>query len=244
MSEASDPIFARIAARYDLINRVLSLGQERKWRARGIERLGPGPVLDLGSGTGDTDFAGRDVVGLDPVVEMLALSPVRKRVAGVGESLPFRDVSFGGVFSAFVFRNLTSVEETLTEVSRVLVPGQSAVVIDLARPINPVLRLLHRVGTSLVLPLVGLIFARAPGEYWYLHKSLDYLPPPETLYADCPLEVVDIWRSGLFGFVYGAELRKEPGMDDRDPAVETRWTSSTAAADSSQATLPHPERST
>ena len=208
MSEASDPIFARIAARYDLINRILSLGQERKWRARGISRLGPGTVLDLGSGTGDTDFGGRDVVALDPVVEMLALSSVRKRVVAVGEVLPFRESSFGGVFSAFVFRNLTSVEDTLEEMARVLEPGHSAVVVDLARPVNPWLRLVHRIGTALLLPLVGLVFARAPGEYWYLHKSLDSLPPPEILFADSQLEVVDIWRSGVFGFVYGVELRK------------------------------------
>lgn len=208
MSEVSDPIFARIAARYDLINRVLSLGQERKWRARGIRRLGPGTVLDLGSGTGDTDFGERDVVGLDPVVEMLALSPVAQKVVAVGERLPFRDGSFGGIFSAFVFRNLSSVEETLEEMARVLEPGRSAVVVDLGRPVNPMLRAVHRVGTAIVLPLVGLIFARAPREYWYLHKSLDSLPPPETLFADAPLRLVDSWRSGVFGFVYGVELRK------------------------------------
>lgn len=209
MSEVSDPIFARIAARYDLINRILSLGQERKWRARGISRLGPGTVLDLGSGTGDTDFGGRDVVGLDPVVEMLKLSPVDKRVVAVGERLPFRDSSLGGVFSAFVFRNLTSVQDTLEEMARVLETGQSAVVVDLARPVNPFLGFLHRIGTALLLPLVGLVFARAPGEYWYLHRSLDSLPPPETLFAHSPLQVVDIWRSGVFGFVYGVELRKQ-----------------------------------
>lgn len=208
MSEVSDPIFARIAARYDLINRILSLGQERRWRARGIERLGPGPVLDLGSGTGDTGFGDREVVGLDPVLEMLKLSPVRKRVAAVGENLPFRDGAFGGVFSAFVFRNLTSVDQTLEEIVRVLEPGGTAVVVDLARPANSVLRIVHRAGTAVVLPLVGLFFAAAPREYWYLHKSLDSLPPPEMLFADGPLDVAEIWRSGLFGFVYGAELRR------------------------------------
>ncbi len=214
MSEASDPVFARIAARYDLINRILSLGQERKWRARGIRRLGPGTVLDLGSGTGDTDFAGRDVVGLDPVIEMLTLSDVTRRVVAVGESLPFRDSSFGGVFSAFVFRNLTSVEETLGEMARVLEPGGSAVVVDLARPANPLLRFLHRVGTALILPVVGLIFAGAPGEYWYLHKSLDSLPAPEQMFADGPLALEEVWRTGLFGFVYGVRLRKKQWAAD------------------------------
>lgn len=206
MSEQTDPIFARIAQRYDLINRILSFGQERSWRARGIAMLDQGKVLDLGSGTGDTDFGDRVVVGLDPVLEMLSLSPVNERVVGVGEHLPFRDNSFDGVFSGFVFRNLTSVEDTLSEIARVLKPGRSAVVVDLARPRNRVLRLLHRMATAVVLPLVGLVFARAPKEYWYLHRSLDSLPPPEALYREGPLVLEEVWRMGVFGFVYGVRL--------------------------------------
>ena len=80
--------------------------------------------------------------------------------------------------------------------------------IDLTRPQNGLLRALHRVGTAIVLPLVGLLFAAAPGEYWYLHKSLDSLPPPEVLLAGHGLIVEEVWRVGLFGFVYGARLRK------------------------------------
>ncbi len=210
MSEVSDPIFARIAARYDRINRILSLGQERAWRRRGIQMLSPGTVLDLGCGTGDTDFEGRRVVGLDPVVEMLALSPIRERVVGVGERLPFRSAVFDGLFSGFVFRNLSSVDQTMAEVFRVLRPGCAAVVVDLSRPRTPLLRVLHRLGTAVLLPLVGLLFAGAPGEYWYLHRSLDSLPPPESLLAGHGLIVEDVWRMGVFGFVYGARLRK-PG---------------------------------
>jgi demethylmenaquinone methyltransferase/2-methoxy-6-polyprenyl-1,4-benzoquinol methylase len=208
VSEVSDPIFARIAARYDLINRILSLGQERHWRRRGIVMLGAGRVLDLGSGTGATDFEGRAVTGLDPVIEMLALSPVRDRVVGLGEALPFADASFAGVFSGFVFRNLSSVESTLSEIARILEPGAAAVVVDLTRPRHVVLRVLHRIGTAIVLPLVGLLFAGAPREYWYLHKSLDSLPAPEVLFARSDLVVEEVWRMGVFGFVYGARLRK------------------------------------
>jgi len=208
VSEVSDPVFARIAARYDLINGVLSLGQERKWRARGIGMLKPGVVLDLGCGTGTTDFEGREVIGLDPVVEMLQLSPVPDRVVGVGERIPLRDNSVDGVFSGFVFRNLTSVSATLSEIHRVLKPGGSAVVVDLSRPRSRLARVFHRFGTALLLPLVGLVFARAPGEYWYLHRSLDSLPSPEVLYAGGPLVVEEVWRMGLSGFVYGVRLRR------------------------------------
>jgi demethylmenaquinone methyltransferase/2-methoxy-6-polyprenyl-1,4-benzoquinol methylase len=208
VSEVSDPIFAKIARRYDRINRILSLGQERAWRATGVAQLETGVVLDLGCGTGDTDFDGRHVIGLDPVIEMLALSPVAARVVAVGEQIPLTGASVDGVFSGFVFRNLTSVDATLAEIERVLRPGTSAVVVDLSRPRNPILRWLHRLGTAIVLPLVGLVFAGAPGEYWYLHRTLDSLPQPEILYANGPLELEAVWRSGLFGFVYGVRLRK------------------------------------
>ncbi len=210
MSETSDPIFARIAARYDRINRILSLGQERKWRASGVRQLNPGTVLDLGCGTGDTNFEGRSAVGLDPVVEMLELSSVESLVAGVGEEIPLRQDSVDGVFSAYVFRNLSSVNRTLDEISRVLKPGSRAVIIDLARPVNPILRFLHRIGTAITLPMVGLIFAGAPKEYWYLHHSLDSLPPPERMFKGHGLQLESIWRMGVFGFVYGATLYKPP----------------------------------
>jgi len=208
VSDVSDPIFARIAARYDLINRILSLGQETRWRARGIDMLAAGTVLDLGCGTGATDFKGRVVVGLDPVIEMLALSPVRDRVVGAGESLPFREGSLDGVFSGFVFRNLSSIDDTLAEIDRVLKPGSTAVVVDLSRPRNGVLRFLHRIGSAVLLPLVGLLVASAPREYWYLHRSLDSLPSPEALFSGHALAPEHIWRMGIFGFVYGVRLRK------------------------------------
>lgn len=211
MSKVSGPVFARIAKRYDLINRILSLGRERRWRSRGVAMLPSGIVLDLGCGTGDTDFGTRQVVGIDPVVEMLTLSPVKARVVGVGEALPFRDGVFDGVFTGFVMRNLTSVDATLDEVHRVLRPGGAFVIVDLGRPPSPLLRALHRIGTALVLPLVGLAFAGAPREYWYLHRSLDSLPPPELLYQGHRLRLEEVWRTGPFGFVHGARLRKTGG---------------------------------
>lgn len=209
MSRESDPIFARIARRYDLINRILSFGREQAWRRAGVAHLPPGRVLDLGSGTGAANpvLAGFDVVALDPVQPMLELSPIRDRVVGIGERMPFDDASFEGVFSAYVFRNLTSIPETLTEIQRVLRPGGRAVVVDLSRPRNPLLRALHRIGSAVALPLAGLI-AGAPADYWYLHRSLDKLPPPEVLYAEGPLELERVWRMGPFGFVYGVVLVK------------------------------------
>jgi demethylmenaquinone methyltransferase/2-methoxy-6-polyprenyl-1,4-benzoquinol methylase len=208
VSAESDPIFARIAGRYDLINKILSFGQEQRWRRRGVAFLPNGRVLDLGSGTGAAHSVldPFDVVALDPVVEMLALSPIEQRVAAVGEHLPFADESFDGVFSAYVFRNLTSIPETLGEIKRILRPGGVAVIVDLARPRNRVLAALHRMASAIFLPVAGLI-ARAPGDYWYLHKSLDKLPPAEKLYEGGPLIFERVWRMGPLGFVYGVVLR-------------------------------------
>jgi demethylmenaquinone methyltransferase/2-methoxy-6-polyprenyl-1,4-benzoquinol methylase len=210
VSKRSDAIFGRIARRYDLLNTFLSAGQDQAWRRSAVAHLPMGRVLDLGSGTGAAApiFGTREVVALDPVRQMLALNPHQQRVAAVGEDLPFMDQSFDGVFSAYVVRNLTSLETTLAEIHRVLRPGGVAAFVDLARPRNRILRRLHRIGTALTLPLAGLI-ARAPGDYWYLHRSLDKLPEPEVLYANSKLRLGPIWRMGIFGFVYGVALYRD-----------------------------------
>jgi demethylmenaquinone methyltransferase / 2-methoxy-6-polyprenyl-1,4-benzoquinol methylase len=209
VTERNRQIFSRIARRYDFCNRVLSVGQEQNWRQSGADALPPGRVLDLGSGTGAglPVLGGRIVVALDPVAPMLALSPIASRVVAVGESLPFPDGSFDAVFSAYVFRNLTSVDRTLAEIHRVLRPGGVAAIVDLGRPAGRWRRWLHRVGTAIVLPLAGLLVG-APGEYWYLHRSLDKLAQPEILLGASALRLERVWRMGPLGFVYGAVLRK------------------------------------
>lgn len=210
MSKRSDAIFERIARRYDLINTLLSAGRDQAWRRTAVAHLPMGKTLDLGSGTGAAapTFGTRQVVALDPVREMLDLSPHPLRVAAVGEALPFGDESFDAVFSAFVVRNLSSLDDTLAEVHRVLRPGGVAAVVDLGRPRNRLARLLHRMATAITLPLAGLI-ARAPSDYWYLHRSLDKLEPPETLYSGSKLRLGPVWRMGMLGFVHGVVLYKD-----------------------------------
>lgn len=202
-------VFAGIAPRYDTLNRILSLGQEQAWRRAGVDGLPPGRLLDLGAGTGAAlpVFGDRQVVALDPVPQMLALNPASVRVVAVGEALPFSDGSFDAVFSAYVFRNLTSIPDTLREIARVLRPGGRAAVVGLGRPRGSLAAAVHRAGTALVLPLVGTA-VRARREYAYLHRSLDKLPPPEVLFSGGPMTVERIWRMGPLGFVYGALLRK------------------------------------
>lgn len=202
-------VFRRIAGRYDTLNRVLSLGRDGAWRRAAIDRLPGGRVLDLGAGTGAANglFGDREVVALDPAFEMLVRNPAPSRVLAPGERLPFGDDSFDAVFSAYVFRNLDSIPVTLAEIHRVLRPGGAAGIVDLGRPEGSVKRRIHRWGTGIVTPLVGLL-AGSPREYLYLHRSLDALPPPEEVFAGGALRLEEVWRMGLFGFVYGAVLRK------------------------------------
>ena len=202
-------VFSDIADRYDRLNTILSFGRDKAWRERAAAFLPAGHLLDLGAGTGagNPAFGERFITAVDPSMPMLAHNDAGRRVAAAGEHLPFADEAFDGVFSAFVFRNLTSVAETLTEIHRILRPLGVAVIVDLSRPVGKVQRELHRAGSAIVVPLVGRL-AGAPGEYRYLDESLDKLPPPEELYSNGPLELDRTWRMGPFGFVYGAVLKK------------------------------------
>jgi len=202
-------VFSDIAGKYDRINRVLSLGQDQNWRKRVVADLPGGRLLDLGGGTGAANeaFGDRDVVALDPAPEMLTLNPTAHRVVAVGEALPFHDGAFDAVFSAYVFRNLDSVDTTLGEMARVLRSGGRAGIVGLGRPESNWQASLHRAGSAVTLRAVGLA-SGAYDEYTYLHHSLDKLPPPEELFADGPLNVVRVWRMGPLGFVYGAVLEK------------------------------------
>ncbi len=202
-------VFSRIAKRYDRLNSVLSLGQDQNWRRTAVAHLPQGRILDLGAGTGAANpiFGDREVVALDPNGQMLSLNSLARRVAAAGEQLPFATGTFDGVFSAYVFRNLESVPQTLEEIARVLRPGGVAAVVDLGRPESGWQRQMHRAGTAVVLPIAGMTVG-AREEYSYLHRSLDKLPPPEFMLGQGPLELLSTWRMGPLGFVYGALLRK------------------------------------
>ena len=202
-------VFSDIAEKYDRINNILSLGQHQKWRRRVVDLLPEGRILDLGAGTGAANavFGEREVIALDPSPEMLALNGAETRTVGVGEELPFSDRSFDAVFSAYVFRNLDSVQVTIGEAARVLRSGGRLGVVGLGRPRSARTAAVHRAGSSILLPLIGKL-AKAPDEYVYLNESLDKLPPPEEMFADTPLRLVDLWRMGPLGFVYGVVLEK------------------------------------
>ncbi len=166
-------------------------------------------MVDLGAGTGaaNPDLGDRKIIAVDPAPEMLSLNPAVWRVVGKGECLPLADGSVDGVFSAYVFRNLDSIAATLDEISRVLRPGGVAAVVDLGRPESRWKRTLHRIGSAIVLPVVG-VFVGGFSEYRYLHRSLDSLTQTQEIYSDVPLQVEKI-------------RRREWDSNPRDVAVNT-----------------------
>ncbi len=184
-------MFDRIAPRYDLLNRVMTLGADRAWRRVAVERAGVGPgrrVLDLGCGTADLCVEsmrwGAGAVGVDPSRNMLGRAQLRapraEFVRAVGESLPFEAASFDAVLSGFAVRNFTSLERVLSECARVLVDGGRIVLLEVDVPRSALLRLGFRVYLGRIVPLVGSLLSER-GAYSYLGRSLAYLPDEQAL---------------------------------------------------------------
>ena len=192
----SGEMFDRIAGRYDLLNRLLSLGIDRRWRRRAVAALGlpaRARVLDLATGTGDLaiEIARRHpdarVIGLDPARGMLAVGreKVLRRglsgrvllVPGRAENLPFEDRSLDGLTIAFGIRNVPDRPAALREMARVLRAGARAVILELGEPRSGLLAPLARAWVRGVLPRVGRLLSD-PGAYAWLATSMRAFPPP------------------------------------------------------------------
>jgi demethylmenaquinone methyltransferase/2-methoxy-6-polyprenyl-1,4-benzoquinol methylase len=203
-------MFTQIAPRYDLLNHLLSLQLDRLWRARTAKQLQPilsradALVLDLCCGTGDLAFAlargGKArIVGADFAHTML----VRARDKGAaltgstgqnGASatpffeadalrLPFADVSFDLVTSAFGFRNLANYEAGLREIQRVLKPGGTIAILEFTEPPEGLWGDFYRWYFCEVLPRIGGLISGERSAYSYLPKSVARFFRPSELVA-------------------------------------------------------------
>jgi demethylmenaquinone methyltransferase / 2-methoxy-6-polyprenyl-1,4-benzoquinol methylase len=193
-------MFARIAGRYDLMNRVMSFGMDGMWR-REIARLALRSeadaqtlVLDVGTGTGmiaqEIARRGPQVIALDYTPEMMY---VGRDEGGVGNDepvyfaagdalrLPFGDETFGAVTTGFMMRNVTDIEGAFREMARVLQPGGRLVCLEVGRPRFWGARLFHRVYTRKVVPLLGRLIAGDGDAYTYLPSSMGRFPAPPEL---------------------------------------------------------------
>ena len=207
MSEKAN--FSNIYKFYDLVNTVLTLGFDKSWRDKAVSNLIGNTVLDLGSGTGAAfdQLINYETTAVDPDKKMLELNSFENKVLGSAEDLPFDDNSFDNVFCSFVWRNVSDTNKALAEVYRVLKPGGKFILLDMTRPKNSFLRMLHKIGTFKVLHLIGL-FTFNLKEYRFLYKSLDFYPQPEEHLNKDNFIDFKIQRMGLFNFVYLAVFTK------------------------------------
>lgn len=194
-------MFDAISRRYDLLNRIISLGLDRSWRRKAVDHLQVkrgGHYVDAGCGTGalSMEIAGRlapggvRVTGVDFSEAMLREGAKRIRSSGVAASvillrgdaltLPFDDWTVDGVISGFVIRNISDRRGALAEWFRVLRTGGRCVALELAMPESPIAWLLHRIITSLLVPVAGALLSRHKA-YVYLLNSIRAFPPAETV---------------------------------------------------------------
>ena len=207
MSEKAN--FSNIYKFYDLINTVLTFGFDKSWREKAVSNLIGKSVLDLGSGTGAAyeQLLNFETTAIDPDKKMLELNAFNNKVLGSAENLPFEDNSFDNVFCSFVWRNVSDTNNALNEVYRVVRPGGKFILLDMTRPKNPFLRMLHKIGTFTVLHIIGLVTLNLK-EYRFLYNSLDFYPQPEEHLNKDNFIDLKIERMGLFNFVYLAVFTK------------------------------------
>jgi demethylmenaquinone methyltransferase / 2-methoxy-6-polyprenyl-1,4-benzoquinol methylase len=194
-------MFGRVAARYDLLNHLLSFNLDKRWRALAVKRVSflwerpDAVVLDLCCGTGDVLLemaAGRGgarILGSDFCHPMLA--EARRKVADRGFAhplfeadalaLPLRDGSLDLITCAFGFRNLANYEKGLEEILRALKPGGVAAILEFSQPTNRAFAAAYGVFSTRVLPWVGGMVSGSREGYSYLPESIRKFPGAEDL---------------------------------------------------------------
>lgn len=218
--EGSGAMFDAIAHRYDLLNRIISLGIDQRWRRLAVDALklsgGPAWVLDLATGTGDLALlvARRhpeaQVIGLDPSAAMLRIGGRKVTTFSLGErvqlhggdaqALPFTDACFHGVTIAFGIRNIPDRKRALAEMARVTRPNGRVVILELSEPRSGLLGPLARFHVHHFVPAVGAMLS-GHQEYRYLQRSIEAFPPPSefaSLMEEAGLEVLQV-RPLTFG---------------------------------------------
>ena len=192
-------VFQAIAPRYDLLNHVLSLNIDRRWRRLAVNRLGweqkpDGTYLDLCAGTMDlaaelgnrAGFRGK-VMATDFVQQMLVRGRGKSaRVIpcnGDALSLPFENERFDGATVGFGVRNLMDLDAGLREAARVLRPGARLVILEFTTPRRKMMRGLYLAYFRHLLPLVGRFVSKHRDAYSWLPESVLAFPPPDALVA-------------------------------------------------------------
>jgi demethylmenaquinone methyltransferase/2-methoxy-6-polyprenyl-1,4-benzoquinol methylase len=189
-------MFDGISGRYDLLNRLLSMGIDTHWRRVALrmlrERGIPGRVLDVATGTADlalalaADLPQAEVIGVDISEGMLEVG--RQKVVRNGqhprvrldqadaENLPFEDGSFDAVTVAFGVRNFENLDKGLGELQRVLRPGGHLMVLEFSRPTSPLVKGLMNLYSRSLMPALGGWLSKDRAAYAYLPASVQVFP--------------------------------------------------------------------
>ncbi|HEX6888977.1 MAG TPA: demethylmenaquinone methyltransferase [Candidatus Nanopelagicales bacterium] len=187
-------MFDHVAARYDLTNDVLSLGQDRYWRREVVRAVAAKPgqrVLDLAAGTGTSSLpfqrAGAAVVSSDFSLGMLTEGrrrmPQLPFVAGDATALPFADDAFDAVTISFGLRNVVDVDAALAEMHRVTKPGGRLLVCEFSHATWGPFRTVYEEYLMRALPAIATRVSSAPDAYVYLAESIRAWPSQPELAA-------------------------------------------------------------
>lgn len=194
----SGQMFDQIAPRYDFINRVLSLGLDKRWRRRVIKELGLAPnarILDVATGTGDlaVELARAapqgHVIGLDPSTQMLSVADQKMAKLGLSErvsliegdaqQLPQVNGEIDAATIAFGIRNVPDRAQGLRELARVVRPGGRIAVLELSEPQRGFFGRAARFHTRQIVPRIGALLS-GKREYRYLQTSVAAFPAPDA----------------------------------------------------------------
>lgn len=191
-------MFDRIAGRYNLMNRLMTFGQDMRWRRFVIRkaRLKAGDkLLDLATGTGDIAFEALrqnpaiQAVGGDFSLGMMQVGkhlPLGDRVGWSGAdalNLPFSDNTFDAVTAGYLIRNVIDIPRAFAEMRRVLKPGGRIVILDTSPPPKNLLRPFILIHLRYVIPLLGRLVSGNPDAYKYLPESTQAFKSPDELAA-------------------------------------------------------------
>jgi demethylmenaquinone methyltransferase / 2-methoxy-6-polyprenyl-1,4-benzoquinol methylase len=191
-------MFGRIAGRYNLMNRVMTFGQDMRWRKFVVQQaqLPPdGTLLDLATGTGDIAFEAKQVVpdaqviGADFSLPMMYVGQQERRgntidwSAADALNLPFPDQYFDAVVSGYLVRNVIDIPRTLAEQHRVLKDGGRIVILDTSPPPDNLLKPFILLHLNYVIPIMGRLIGgqAAVDAYTYLPESTQSFKTPDEL---------------------------------------------------------------
>lgn len=213
VSGGTGDMFDEIAGRYDLLNRILSLGQDPYWRRRAVKalKIKPGDrIIDVATGTGDLAMTIAKthtlatVQGIDPSANMIGVGndkitrdELTRRVQldlGDGQALDFEDDAFDGAIVSFGIRNFPDRFKGLQEMARVTRKGRQVVILELSEPKKGPMAVAARTYIHHVVPRIGSVLS-GKKEYRYLQESIAAFPSAEqftTLMQEAGLERVKV----------------------------------------------------